>query len=62
MKNKITAILACGAFVFLLAGCQSTPKDQAEANYHTGHCHDGRGNRKCHRKFNRDSGDRFRHT
>ena len=31
MKNKITAILACGAFVFLLAGCQSTPKDQAEA-------------------------------
>ena len=31
MKNKITAILSCGAFVFLLAGCQSTPKDQAEA-------------------------------
>lgn len=31
MKNKITAILACSAFVFLFAGCQSTPKDQAEA-------------------------------
>ena len=31
MKNKITAILACLTFVFLFAGCQSTPKDQAEA-------------------------------
>lgn len=31
MKIKITAILACLTFVFLFAGCQSTPKDQAES-------------------------------
>lgn len=31
MKNKIAAIFACFAFVFLLAGCQGTTKEQAEA-------------------------------